>query len=550
AVLRLAPRLAAWPALDRLDFKVREQIPNSGLESFQALVAEHDGRLLHQIQELAALDEWRSLESPPADWAARLAGLPNLFQPSPPQQDRDRNSVIEIRSHPAVLRVFNEALQEAVQALDPERPLGLKAFWRAVKAALRLKPLRLDNKRRNAVHVISAPEARQWALPVIFVCGMVEKQFPRVHPQDPFFPDPARYELQRAGIRVRTAADFDREEHALFDSALTRASVLVTLSYPEFGSRGERNLPSVFLESLLVPPIDARRARPKPDHESAYSPAPVIKTPDLLAALRKRTARVAVSALESYLQCAFQHFGRLLRLKTVPARPEDRLDFSRQGEIVHAVLAECRPDGGEIREQFERIFAEHCERHHVPQGYHTERLRNAMLADLERFAADDQWPRVRFESQTEKKFALPLGEALEVTGRIDRIDRFGDQAYVIDYKYSGVQRVKERRDAAQLQGPVYLLAAEKELGTKPAGMFFVGLKGGVQYVGWSEEGLLKSPPIPEEWRTTEDRVLQLVEEIRQGRIEPLPADPASCRFCDWRDVCRFEVHGAAAAEGA
>jgi len=38
--------------------------------------------------------------------------------------------------------------------------------------------------------------------------------------------------LNQAGIRVRTAAEMEREERALFDSAITRATMLVTLSYP------------------------------------------------------------------------------------------------------------------------------------------------------------------------------------------------------------------------------------------------------------------------------------------------------------------------------
>jgi hypothetical protein len=59
--------------------------------------------------------------------------------------------------------------------------------------------------------VLSAPEARQWVLPIVFVCGLVEKQFPRFHPQDAFFPDSARCQLNAAGVRVRTAAEFERE---------------------------------------------------------------------------------------------------------------------------------------------------------------------------------------------------------------------------------------------------------------------------------------------------------------------------------------------------
>jgi hypothetical protein len=46
-----------------------------------------------------------------------------------------------------------------------------------------------------------------------------------------------------------------------------------------------------------------------------------------------------------------------------------------------------------------------------------------------------------------------------------------------------------------------------------------------------------------------------VEEIRLGRVEILPADRDSCRFCDAKDICRIEVASPAAgtvnhAEGA
>jgi len=33
-------------------------------------------------------------------------------------------------------------------------------------------------------------------------------------------------------------------------------------------------------------------------------------------------------------------------------------------------------------------------------------------------------------------------------------------------------------------------------------------------------------------------------------VEPHPADPDKCRFCDYRDVCRFDAAATARAEGA
>ncbi|HVV44575.1 MAG TPA: hypothetical protein VHC72_05195, partial [Bryobacteraceae bacterium] len=217
AVLRLAPRFTDSPAMDRFDFRVREQMPGAGLGGLKSLLAGADGRavssgderLIRLIDHLGSLEEWRLFSLIPKDWAARFRTLRNLYRAVRPPEGEDHELALIRRSQAAVLHLFDEALEEAALALPPDRPLGIAEFWRAVKSVLRLKPLRLEDGRRNVVHVLSAPEARQWVLSVVFVCGLVERQFPRLHHQDPFFPDAARRQLNAAGIRVRTAADWE-----------------------------------------------------------------------------------------------------------------------------------------------------------------------------------------------------------------------------------------------------------------------------------------------------------------------------------------------------
>jgi RecB family exonuclease len=584
AVLRLAPRFADSMAMDRFDFAVREQIPNAGLGALRALAGASESRLVPRpddptrplpygpgslpgqnrdrkgadntviplvrlIDSLAALEEWRSFSLSAADWAARFRILRNIYRPARPTGPMHE----ALRTQVAALDLFDEALGETAQAFEPTRVLGIGEYWRAVTAILRLKPLRLAEGRRNVVHVLTAHEARQWALPVVFVCGMVEKQFPQFHAQDPFFPDAARSALNAHGVRVRTAAEFEREERALFDSALTCANVLVTLTYPEFDARGDRNLPSLFLEDLGLRAESARAARPRPAHTVTLPGPPAIRSPRLLAVLGERTARVSPSGLEVYQQCPFQYFaGRLLRLQTVPLRPEERLGYQAQGTIVHRVLAEWYTYPQDIEPLFEGVFDACCEEFHLPPGYHTERLKAAMQEDLKRFATDGSWPRDRFQSQTEREFTFSLSDSVQVSGRIDRIDTASDgRAYVIDYKYSGAQRVKTRRSGDNLQAPLYWMAAEKALGVTPVGMFFIGLKGGVEYLGWSDGGVIPADPMPQDWlASTSERVLRMIEEMRQGNVRPAPANADNCRFCDSRDVCRIEVGRAALVEGA
>jgi ATP-dependent helicase/nuclease subunit B len=328
--------------------------------------------------------------------------------------------------------------------------------------------------------------------------------------------------------------------------------MLVTLSYPEFDARGERNLPSIYLEDLLEPAVDAVPVRPSPRSLPQSRVAAPIAAPDLLDFLRRRTARISPSALEAFLQCPFQYFTqRLMRLRTAPLRPEERLSFLEQGNIVHEALAEWWREPRDVAPLFEQVFARHLEAVHIPNGYHTERLRNAMLDDLKRFTGGDAWPRGGGQSQTEIQFAFPLAEGLEIAGRIDRLDVAPDgRAFVLDYKYSAAQRVRDKlKNENLMQAPLYMLAAE-HLNGRPAGMFYVGLKGGIEYAGWSDDQRMDSLALPEKWlETARERTLRIVEEIRRGRVEIVPADRDSCRFCDARDVCRIEVAAATAEAG-
>jgi ATP-dependent helicase/DNAse subunit B len=560
-VLRLAPRFAHADAMDRLDFAVREQLPASGLGALKELAVEsHAERLEPLLDHLGALEEWRSMALAPKDWAAQMGALRSLFRPDLGQLRElagGHERALQWRSQAEVLDRFDEALDEAAQALEAHE-IPLESFWRGVKSVLRLKVLRLADQRRNVVHVLSAPEARQWVLPVVFVCGLVEKQFPQFHPQDPFFPDVARGRLNQAGIRVRTVAELEREERALFDSAVSRATMLTTLSYPEFDARGERHLRSLYLEELVLAEERWRPVRPEPRTDRSLTvaaPGGGIRASALLEAMRAKSARLAPTALEAYLQCPFQYFGRhTLRLKTAPLRPEERLDFMTQGGIVHNVLKLWYAEPGDMAALFARVFAETVEEKRTPRSYHTERLRNAMLDDLQAFAEDAQWQRAAWRSRLEEAFAFRLADGLEISGKIDRLDVAEDgRAYVFDYKYSNAQNTKARRESELLlQAPLYLMAAERCFEARPVGMFYIGLRGSVAYEGWSNEGLLKKDPLPENWlEEASERARRAVGEIRAGRVEAAPADASKCRFCECRDVCRVTVRQAAAvAEGA
>jgi ATP-dependent helicase/DNAse subunit B len=549
AAIRLAPGIEC----DEFDFAVRERIPDRGLAGLQSIAADSATRrhgdaatsvseLLRSIEKLEA---WRTLAIAPFEWAARLRILRELCVPPRPEPGNHETAAIA-RSQAAVLDLFDGAMSEAADALGG-RPVPLSEFWRAAKSVLRLTPLRVEDGRRNVVHVLGAHEARQWRLPVVFVCGLVEKQFPKFHTQDPFFPEAARAQLKQAGVRLRSAADFEAEERFLFDSAMTRATELLTLSYPQSDARGQQNLPSLFLDGVAAAESPCKSVLPQPGSQAgAARPQAVIASPDLLEHLALRHRAFRPTALESYLQCPFQFFGRYtLHLQRAPLRPEQRLDFRMQGTIVHAVLAELHANPRPLEEQereeiFDSVFARICDQRRVPTGYRTEACRQRMLTDLRALVEDPDWL-PESEIRTEQKFRYKLETDVELSGRIDRIDVTTDGACVIDYKYSGPQNTKSLATNGNLLQPqLYMLALERFFGLRPDGMSYWGFKGGVT----------RTPRIPFDPAPKIETTLRIVGEIRGGRVEPHPADPDNCRFCELRDVCRFEIFASAPAEGA
>ena len=325
-------------------------------------------------------------------------------------------------------------------------------------------PLRVADSRRNVVHVLGAHEARQWRLPVIFVCGLVEKQFPKFHAQDPFFPDSVRAHLKQAGIRLRTAAEFEAEERFLFDSAISRATESLTLSYPHNDARGQQNLASLYLDGFPAMPAEWKAVLPQaPAQRSEARPPAAISSPDLRASLLTQHHKFGPRALETFLQCPFQFFGReTLRLKEPPPRPEERLDFRAQGTVVHEVLSALHADPQPLDELFDAVFARVCAQQRIPSCYRTEALRQRMLSDLRALVTDPAW-KPRGEILAEHRFRYTLGADVEISGRIDRIDLQADDGpTVIDYKYSPGQAIKALGKSANvLQPQLYMLALER-----------------------------------------------------------------------------------------
>jgi CRISPR/Cas system-associated exonuclease Cas4 (RecB family) len=555
--MKLSPGAGISAPMDRFDFEVRKRLPGAGLAPLRELASRTeaaDQRLRWLLDRLAELDTWRPLRLTPDEWSLRLAGLRALYRHARPHHAMRRELVLEWQTQARALIAFEAATAEAAKSFDASAQLSLAEFWPAVKATLRLTPLRFADQRRDVVHVLSAFEARQWELKVVFLCGMVEGQFPCYRSPDPFLPDRSRRYLKERGLRFRTAEDAANDERFLFDSALSRATESLVISYPKNDARGDLNLPSLFLDPAQQP-VQSRPVRIRPAAAAAPAVATPIRSPDLLQILGQKHAEIRPTALESYLQCPFLFFGRhTLKLEDAPSRPDDRLDFRLCGTIVHQVIKEWLESHSPIETVFERVFADLAHKEFIVPSYRTELWCARMLADLRCLAAAETWP-ADHESLLESACRFELEDGVAIRCRLDRlITAPNGRAFVIDYKYSTNLR-EYAANKNRLQGPLYWLAAERGFQRSVAGVYYCAVRDGVQYAGWGEKpGWLKrakvEPFAPEWLDAAVKQSMEAVQAILAGRIAPAPSDLAKCRTCDFRYACRYAGVEVAIAEDA
>jgi ATP-dependent helicase/nuclease subunit B len=126
--------------------------------------------------------------------------------------------------------------------------LTFEKFNHILESQVDLSSYRETDRRKEVVNVINVLEARQWEMPVVFVGGLLEKEFPRQVREDLFLKDYYRKKLNATGnITLREASEQMGEERYLFYIAVTRAKEMLYLSYPSANSNGNLTLPSFFL---------------------------------------------------------------------------------------------------------------------------------------------------------------------------------------------------------------------------------------------------------------------------------------------------------------
>lgn len=560
AVMMTASGAGRRAGTDRFEFDVLGRIPGRGLESLRDLArAPGVQRLLEKLEQIGS---WRDAPVPPAEWRSRLAGLADLFRPVRPEGGEPHEVALLWRRQAMALEAYHEALEEAASSLPAAHPVSLREFWDTLSVVFDTTALYWRDERRNVVHLLDAYETRQWELPVVFVCGLVEGEFPVHYSEDPLLDEETRCALKAAGYRVPAAADREEEERFLWQTAVSRATSKLVLSWSRYNAKGDENLRSFWLDEFLAGTPAEEEAveivvRPRPLHLPRRSRRVQVTDAHLQSEIARKNSILKPTGVEDFLQCPFLFFARYtLDLEGPPETVADRLGFAARGDAAHKFLQRWAQGARDFETLFETVFGEWVKGRGIPPGYAREAIRVALERDLKRFVAAFHFPDF---TDTEKEFEFELTDGLRIRGRIDRLDtRPNGDVLIVDYKYTGPDGIRERirghEEGRLVQAGLYTLAAEQCWGCRVVEVQLAGVREPPTWRGWGvvlpPRGKTGNLDLRELRNMARERTAEAFGRILAGVIRPQPADPDRCEYCVFRDVCRVEVAAPAVAAAA
>jgi ATP-dependent DNA helicase UvrD/PcrA len=320
------------------------------------------------------------------------------------------------------------------------------------------------------------------------------------------------------------------EERRLFYVAMTRARDSLSIYAKE--AAGTDPTPAGYLRDLLKNPalqpwLRSRRAQAMQTEIFAEARAPMgnSRTNEWLAMppARDLGERLSASAVQTYETCPLQF--KLQREWNIPGEVPGAMQF---GAAVHRVLRAYFDSvrfGREMTEdELLGFFRRELEQAGLQDRYQYELYEKQGEQQIRDFLAAIRRSPIPDVLHVEEWFEVRIGGAT-VSGRIDRMDRAGQQGVVIiDYKTG---KPKSQEDADQsLQLSIYALAAREKWGYRADRLVFYNLEENAPVITVRNDAQLTEARL---------KVEEVAGKIAAGKFEAKKG--FHCNFCNYRNLC-------------
>ncbi len=414
-------------------------------------------------------------------------------------------------------------------------------------------------------------------VPHIFVLGSAEGMLPQSVRDDSYLDYHERARLAELGaIELESAALTVRRENLSFYSLLLSAEKSLTFTYPRLMGTNAV-LPSPFLDRLGAMVEERGDTEEVVASESEYLAAMLCDsaTESDKYAQRARHAwatvlhREAGGSLDSHTghigvpfaweshtfsaqqitcfgQCPYRWFGAYLLRIGEPEEADDDLAPATKGKLFHEVLSRSiratrnAPDVrrailARLESEFDAVARDDT---WATRAAGWRSRRPELLAQLQRAVegADFLMEGAR-PDRTELDFNATW-HGLRVRGRIDRIDRIGDNRYIVDYKTSSAKPSGVKDESGKLkldvQLPLYMAV------TGAAGGYYYSLTNAKNLIEYalpgSRSGMFDEAPL-------QRLAAGLTVSLTEGRYAVEPDDGMhACTYCEMDLVCRRGPH--------
>lgn len=279
--------------------------------------------------------------------------------------------------------------------------------------------------------------------------------------------------------------------------------------------------------------------------------------------------RISATSLETYATCSAKWFvERHLRTHD----PDDDRSRIVEGNLAHALLQHLAPDvrtsgalhdaTAERAHQLAAELAPGLDRHGLLDAARVDRIVANVLATLA-LELDEAWHvpdaiEVERDLDSRSPDALHPGlhvEGVEVVGRVDRVDRYGSQVVLHDYKYrSSGTSPKEMLAQRRVQLLVYWLALERPGSpVEPIGALYRALTKSGFATGLATPELQDRAVISKRRRAgvlgederrelldaAHELVRTAVRSLRAGIVQPLDSPDECPTYCTLQSICRI-----------
>ena len=305
----------------------------------------------------------------------------------------------------------------------------------------------------------------------------------------------------------------------------------------------------------------------------------VLKDAELLKQLQKRIGNnFSSTRLEDYAECPFKFMVKYLWQQQEYSETDENIAPLDSGNLMHAAVAEfigrymnkkiTDYNLDDLLEEMRQIFEElSCQYQHSGKLKDTVLLiyqKEALLKRLLDFVKAEykyaqEWHSYR-PLAVERAFGpgtdLPVsiedenGRAINLLGRIDRIDNGEHGIFVTDYKSGTTPNTRKIEQGLDLQMPLYLMAAgQLAQNTGILGGGYYTFKSGMRENSIRFDSAAKLPFNTKDFdygeflKSAKQFINAYVSGMRSGDFKPLPL--GTCDYCPASDICRHHLMEAA-----